>query len=160
MVLELRSLGDGVESRDGFDQTGDGESVTDAPGFANQMELAAFAIERDGHANQCGDAGAVDLRNPVEINDHAARAVLKNGSEREGQLVAGLANSEASVQIEDLRAMLFAMVNLNRRILGHIFMSGLANHPESVPCHGSQNKPEARCESAVHYTMRRGGAGK
>src|SRR6267143_1225719 len=62
--------GFGFEGGDGFDEAGDGEGVADAAGAADEAEDATFASELDGDAHQRGDAGAVNLRDAVQDDDH------------------------------------------------------------------------------------------
>ncbi len=83
-LIEFGSLGESVEGGDGFDQAGDGERIEDAAGQADQMKRAAVAGERDGHANESGDAGAVNLRDAVEVDDNFAGATFHYRSERGG----------------------------------------------------------------------------
>ena len=73
----LEGLRFGVESGDGFDEAGDCEGVADAAGFADEMELAVFAAEREGHANERRNSGAVDGRHTVQHDDDFARTVLQ-----------------------------------------------------------------------------------
>jgi hypothetical protein len=112
-------FGEGVEGGDGLDEAGDGEGVEDAPGFTDEMKHAAFATEGDGHTDKRGDAGAVDLRHAVEIDDDLARTVLENSGKRSGELVAGIADGEAAVNVKNVYAVLFADVNFNGSVLGH-----------------------------------------
>ena len=67
----------GFVGGDGFDETGDGEGVADAAFAADQMESAALARERNGKFHERGDAGAVDLGNIVEVDDHFAGAARR-----------------------------------------------------------------------------------
>ncbi len=112
-------LGEGVEGGDGFDEAGDGEGIEDAAGFTDQMEHATFAAQGNGHADQRGDAGAVDLRYAVKIDDDLAGSLLKDGSESGGELIAGIANGQAAVEVKNADAVLFANVYFNGSVLGH-----------------------------------------
>jgi len=112
------------ESGDGFDEAGHGEGVQDAAGFADQMQHATFASERYGHANQCGDAGAVDLRNAVEVDDHFTGAFFQGGVKCRGELVAGIADGEAAVDVKNVDARLFADVDFDGGVLGHMLCQG------------------------------------
>ena len=124
-LIEFGSFGEGVEGGDGFDKAGDGESVKDAAGFAHQVENAAFAAQGDRHADERGYSGTVDLRNAVKINDDLACAFLEHRSQRSGELVAGIANGEASVNIKNSHACFFAYVDFNGSVLSHILCQGL-----------------------------------
>src|SRR5260221_5213253 len=116
---ELGGFGERVEGRDGFDQASDGEGIENAAGFADEMQDAAFANQRNGHTNERGDAGAVNLRDAVEINDHFASAVFQNGVESGGELVTGIADGQASVDVENADAGFFANVDFDGGVLGH-----------------------------------------
>ncbi len=126
------------------------------------MQDAAFANQRNGHTNERGDAGAVNLRDAVEINDHFASAVFQNGVESGGELVTGIADGQASVDVENADAGFFANVDFDGGVLGHglirvckynFFTLGLAStSPKTLkPVNGS---------GARHYTMTLGMAGK
>src|SRR5216684_7003026 len=108
------------------------------------MEDAAFAPEGDGHTNECGDAGAVNLRYAVEIDDDFARSLLENGSECGSELVARIANGQATVEGKDADAVLFADVNFNGSVLGHFLGQGCKTNPD---------------DTRRHYTTRRGTTG-
>jgi hypothetical protein len=112
-------LGEGVEGGDGFDEAGYGEGIKDAAGFTDEMEHATFAAEGNGHADQRGDAGAVDLRYAVKIDDDLAGSLLKDGSESGGELIAGIANGQAAAEVKNADAVLFANVYFNGSVLGH-----------------------------------------
>jgi hypothetical protein len=121
-LAELGGFGQGVEGGDGFDQAGDGEGVEDAAGFTDEMKHATFAAEGDRHADECRDAGAIDLRYPVEIDNDLARSVLENSGQRSGELVTGIADGEAAVNVKNVYAVLFADVNFNGSVLGHFYL--------------------------------------
>src|SRR5215471_3534582 len=53
----------------GFDKARDGKCVADAARFANKMEFAVFAAERNRDAHQGGDARTVNLWNTVKNDD-------------------------------------------------------------------------------------------
>jgi len=89
------------------------------------MKNATFAAQRNGHADKSGYPRAVDLRHTVKVDDYFARASLKHRSERSGQLVAGIADGEASVNIKNPDACLFAYIDFNGSVLGHIFYVGV-----------------------------------
>ena len=75
----LEGGGFGFEGGDGFDEAGDGEGVADAALAADQAQDAAFTGQLDGDAHQGGDAGAVNLRDAVQDDDHFFRAGLNHG---------------------------------------------------------------------------------
>src|SRR6266581_9144813 len=90
----------GLESRDGFDEAGDGEGVADAAGAADQTEHTAFAGELDGDAHERGDAGAVDLRDTVQEDDNFLRATFDHGFESVVELLGGLADGEPAANFQ------------------------------------------------------------
>lgn len=116
---EFGSLGEGVEGRDGFDEASDGESVAHAAGSADKVEHAVFAAEGNGHANQRRNAGTIDLRNPVQIDDDFARAILKNGGQRSGELIAGIADGEPSMHVKNINVVLVMDVDFDGSVLSH-----------------------------------------
>jgi hypothetical protein len=118
-LVEFGGLGEGVEGGDGFDEAGDGEGVEDAAGQAHQVESAAIAAERDGHADESGDAGAVNLRDAVEIDHDLAGAAFHNRSKRRGELVAGVADGEAAVNVKNDDVGFAVHVDFDGSVLGH-----------------------------------------
>lgn len=97
-----------VEGGDGFDETGDGEGVADAPRSADEVKAAAFARKGDGKLDEGGDAGAVDLRDVVEIDDHFAGALGEKILREVGEMFAGLADGEAAIDVKVMNAARFA----------------------------------------------------
>ena len=93
--------GFGFEGGDGFDEAGDGEGVADAAMAADQAQDAAFACELDGDAHQRGDAGAVNLRDAVQDDDHFLCAALNHGLESTVELLGRLADGEPAVNLEN-----------------------------------------------------------
>jgi len=97
----LEGGGFGFEGGDGFDEAGNGEGVTDAALAADQAQDTAFARQLDGDAHQGGNAGAVDLRDAVEDDDDFLRAAFNDGLQSVVELIGGLADGEAAVNLED-----------------------------------------------------------
>jgi hypothetical protein len=124
-LAEFGGFGEGVEGGDGLDEAGNGESVEYAAGFTDEMEHAAFAAEGNGHADERRDARAVNLRYAVKIDDDFAGSLLENGSECGSELVARIANGQATVEVKNADAVLFADVNFNGSVLGHFLSQGL-----------------------------------
>ena len=125
-VLEKSQLGKvgegggfGVEGRDGFDQARDGEGVADASWTANQAQVTAFPRELDGDANQRREAGAVDLRSPVEDDDDVARTPLYGGLQGAVKLFGGLADGEPAVNLENGNCTGFANVDFHGQPFRH-----------------------------------------
>jgi hypothetical protein len=119
--LGKRFQGDsvGFEGGDGFDEAGNGEGVADAAGAAHKMQRAVFAGQPDGNAHEGGDAGAVDLRDGVEIDDDLAGAALNGRLQSVRELVAGLADGQATVNFKHINAVGLADVNLHWGTVGH-----------------------------------------
>src|SRR6266478_6691803 len=118
--LEIGERGDvGVEGGNGFDEAGDGEGVADASGAADEMQRAFFAGQADGDAHERGDAGAIDLRDAVEIDDDLACAASNDGLQGVGELLARLADCEAAVDFEHIDAVGLADVDLHWGAVGH-----------------------------------------
>jgi hypothetical protein len=105
--------GFGVESGDGFDEAGDGESIANAAGAADEAELAASAIEACGDPDERRDSGTVNLGDAVEIDDDLAGSALKNGLESSGKLISRFADGETPVKIEEVDPGFFADVDLD-----------------------------------------------
>ena len=120
LLVELGSLGEGIEGGDGFDEAGDGEGIEDAAGQTNQMKRAAVAAQRDGYADQRGNAGTVDLRDAVEIDDDFADAAFHDGSESGGELVAGIADGETTVDVKHYNVAFAVHVDFDGSVLGHL----------------------------------------
>ncbi len=118
-----RSSGIGLVRRDGFDQASNGEGVADASGAANEMNGAAFARELNRNTDQRGNAGAVDLRNAVEVDDYFAAAALHDGLQRFVKLLGGFADGEPSVDFQQINSVLLPNGNLHGYVLGHLTIS-------------------------------------
>jgi len=117
--MELGGGGERVEGGDGFDKAGDGEGVADAAGLTDEVQSPVFAAEGNGHADERGDAGAVNLGDTVEVDDDLAGAVLKNGAQGSGELIARVPDGETAVEVKNVYAVLFANVDFNGRVLSH-----------------------------------------
>jgi len=108
-----------VEGGDGFDQAGDGEGIANAAVAADKVQGSGFAGEAYGNAHEGGDAGAVDLRNVIEGDDDFAGATLNGGLQSVMQLLGGLANGQAAVNVEEENAAGFADVDFHGDAVGH-----------------------------------------
>jgi hypothetical protein len=97
-----------VEGGDGFDEASDGEGVADAAGATDEVEAAAFARERNGEFDEGGDAGAVDLRNVVEIDNHFAGTLVEEILSEFAEVFAGLTDGETAVDVKVMNAAGFA----------------------------------------------------
>jgi hypothetical protein len=134
-VLDDAGLGesgcrsDVFEGGDGFDESSDGESVADTAWFTNEVENPTFAGQGDGDAHQGRDAGAVNLRDAIEVHDNFASGFVHDGHQRVGELVAGFADGQTAVDIEDVDPVFVANVNFDGRMLGHVFTVSLLNNP-------------------------------
>ena len=112
--------GFGFEGGDGVDEASDGEGVADATGTADQTEQAALACELDGDADKGGEAGAVDLRNPVENDDDFSGAAVDYGLKGFVELFAGFTDGQAAVDVQDGNGAAVANVDFHRGVVGHV----------------------------------------
>ena len=135
LVLDDAGLGesgcrsDGFERGDGFDEAGDGEGVADASRFAHEVESSTFAGQGNGDADQGRDAGTVNLRDAVEVNDNFAAGFVHDGHQRVRELVAGFADGQTAMDVEDVDAVFMANVDFDGGMLGHVFTVGWLNNP-------------------------------
>ena len=111
--------GFGVAGGNGLDEASDGEGITDAAGAADEVSGSAFASELDGDADEGGDAGAVNLRDAVEIDDDLASAALDDSLERLVELLGGLADGQAATNFEEVDAVFFANGDFHRQMFSH-----------------------------------------
>jgi hypothetical protein len=149
-TLDSRILGEvgqgggfGFEGGDGFDEACNGEGVADAAGAADEAQDAAFAGELDGDPHQSGDAGAVNLRDPVQDYDHALRALLNDGLQGVVELVGRLADGEAAMDVENGHVAGIADVDLHGQSFGHVRSRDTFSGSTDPTCFWP----------AVHYTM-------
>jgi hypothetical protein len=123
MLIPLREVGEGggfgFEGGDGFDEAGDGEGVADAAMATDEAQGAAFAGELDGDAHEGGDAGTVDLGDTVEDDDDVFGARFDDGFESVVELLGGLADGEAAVNLEHRDAGDVADVNFHGEAVSH-----------------------------------------
>jgi hypothetical protein len=101
------------------------------------MNSAAFTRELNGDAHQRGNAGAVNLRNAVEVDDYFTAAALHDGLQRFVKLLGGFADGEPSVDFQQINAVLLANGNLHGYVLGHLAISQNSLAMEAAP----QRKP-------------------
>src|ERR1700722_20255957 len=104
-LAEFGGFGQGVEGGNGFDEPGNGEGVEYAAGFTDEMEHASFAAEGNRHADERRDARAVNLRYAVQIDDDFACSLMENRSECGRELVARIANGQATVEVKNADAV-------------------------------------------------------
>jgi len=142
-IAQLSEIGEGggfgAEGRNGFDEAGDAEGVADTARTADETQLAAGAVEAGRNTDERGNAGAVNLRDAIEIDDDFARSVFENGLKSSVELIGGFADGEASMEIEEMDARFFTDVNFDRSIMGHI---------RSARAQGKAGRAQSR-----HYTM-------
>lgn len=111
--------GFGFEGGDGFDETRDGQGVADTAGAANEVEPTTMASQGDREFDERGDAGAVDLRNVVEIDDHLAGAFLKELLSEIVEVLTGLPDGEAALDVEIMDTTGLARVDFKWRMKRH-----------------------------------------
>jgi len=133
--------GFGVEGGDGFDEAGDGKGVAHAAGAADEAERAVGVFELDGDAHEGGNAGAVNLRDAVEVDDDVTSAGLEEFFEGLVEMLAGFADGQAAADIEDRNGPGFAHPNFHWRMINH--RSWLAIPTRAVP--GGLPAPRCRC---------------
>jgi len=121
---KLGSGGESVEGGDGFDEAGDGESVADAARLTDKMKGAPNASQRNRNAHERGDAGAVNLRHAVEVNDDFAARLVEDGLQRVGKLVARFADGQAAMQVKNVNAVLLPYVDFDGGKVGHVKIAG------------------------------------
>ena len=143
----MSEIGEGggfaFERRDGLDEAGDGQGVAHTAGSANEPKGAAFAGKPDGNAHQCGDAGAVDLRNVVEKHNNLFRALEDQGVEDGVELFGRFADGETAVDVQNGNAVGLAGSDFQREVVGHF------HGPVTSLCIGGQGA----ARPARHYTM-------
>jgi hypothetical protein len=109
---------------------------------ADEAEGAAFAGELDGDAHEGGDAGTVDLGDTVEDDDDVFGAGFDDGFESVVELLGGLADGEAAV-------------NLEHRDAGDV--ADVDFHGEAISHQSWSNEPHRASRStgcaAGHYTL-------
>lgn len=112
-------LGFVVEGGDGFDEARDGEGVADAASATDKMKRAALLGERDGELDEDGDAGAVNLRDVVEVDDEFSRALLHELLNEIVEMLAGLADGEAAIDLDEMNARGFPSGDFKRGMQSH-----------------------------------------
>jgi len=136
----------GVERRDGFDKTRDRESVTNAARLANEVQPATLAGQGDGKLHERRDAGAVDLRDVAEVDDHLFGTFLNELLGEVVQVLAGIANREAAMDLQVVDAAGFARRNFQRWMERHeIPLSSTSTAADPV---------ERQRRWYLHYTMK------
>jgi hypothetical protein len=91
----------------------------DAAVAADEMQRAFFTGQPDGDAHERGDAGAVDLRDAIEIDDDFVCAASDDRLQGAGELVARLADGETTVDFEHIDAAGLADADLHWGTVGH-----------------------------------------
>ena len=97
-----------VEGGDGFDEARDGEGVANAAGATDEVEPAAFARQRNGELHEGRDAGAVDLRDVVEIDNHLPGAPRQQVLGEIAEVFTGFTDGQAAVYAKVMNAARFA----------------------------------------------------
>jgi len=111
--------GFGFEGGDGFEKAGDGEGIVDTAGSADQPQRAPFARKLNGNANQCGKAGAVNLRSAIEDDDNLVRTRLYEGLQDVVEMFAGFADGQPAMNVHNGDSAGFAGVDLCGRVFAH-----------------------------------------
>jgi hypothetical protein len=131
----------GFEGWNGFDEPRHRECVANAAVAADKMERATFAGELNRAANERRDAGAVDLRDAVEVNDDFAASALNDGLEDFGKLLARLTYRETAVDYERVDAVVFADSDFHGQTFGHgqvsltdYFATALSKNEKAQDC--------------------------
>ena len=83
------------------------------------MKAATVTREGDGQFDERGDAGAVDLRDVVEVDDDFAGALLHELMREIVEVFAGFADGQAAVDLEVVDSGGFARGNFQRWIKRH-----------------------------------------
>jgi hypothetical protein len=122
--------GFGVAGGNGLDEASDGEGIPDTAGAADEVSGSAFASELDGDADEGGDAGAVNLRDAVEVDDDLATAALDDSLERLVELLGGLADGQAAADLEEVDAVFFANGDFHRQMFSHRECPRQSKRPE------------------------------
>ena len=119
MLIEVLGGGFGFKGGNGFDEASDGEGVADATLTNDEVQDAAEARERDGKFHQDGDAGAINLRDVVEVDDDFARALLDEILDKFKQTFAGIADGEAAMHANKIDSGGFAHRDFQGWMQGH-----------------------------------------
>ena len=82
--------------------------------------MTSGAVESRGDADERRDAGTVNLRDTIEIDDDFARAGFENGLQRGSELVGGFTDGETAVKFEKVDASFFANVDFDRSEVRHL----------------------------------------
>jgi hypothetical protein len=144
--------GFGIESRNGLDKPRNGERIAHAAGAADEAQRTAFASQLDGNAHQCGNAGAIDLRNTVEIDDDLVGAGLRNSLKSIVQLLAGLPYRQTTAHFENRDCPGLSNSDFHGRMLGHKVL-GSKTPLRAAASPASQNYGNGGFTTAMHYTM-------
>jgi deoxyribonuclease V len=111
------------------------------------VEAAAFAREGDGKFDEGGDAGTVDLGDVVEINDHFASALVEEILCEVAEMLAGLADGKATIDVKVMNAAGFARRNFQWWMKRH------QQYPQ-YKLNGCCPLDAVAGSSAQHYTMK------
>lgn len=142
-----------VERRDRFDKASDGEGIAHAAGAADKAQRAAFARQLDGNAHESGYAGAINLRNAIEVDDDPVGPSFGDSFERVVELLAGITNGQAAAHFEYRDGPGLSNVDFHGRMLGHKYF---ARNPHSRCCNFAlpgRNCGSGQITAAMHYTM-------
>ena len=97
-----------VEGRDGFDEARDGEGVANAAGTADEVEPAALARQRNGELHEGRDAGTVNLRDVVQVDNHLPGTPRQQVLGEIAEVFTGFTDGETAVYTKVMNAARFA----------------------------------------------------
>src|SRR5208283_2198057 len=109
----------GFEGGDGFDEASDREGVADAALAYHEVQTAAEARQGDGEFHHDRDAGAVNLRNVVKVDDDFAGALLDQILHKFEQALAGIADGEAAMHANIVDSGSFTRGDFQGWMQGH-----------------------------------------
>src|SRR5712691_10987922 len=107
------------EGGDGFDEARNREGVADAARAADQPKHAPITRELDRDFYDCGDTGAVNLRDAIQDDNHLARAVLDDGIKSIVDPFTRFTDSEPAVDIQNRDATGLADIDFHGRPVSH-----------------------------------------
>jgi hypothetical protein len=144
--------GFGIECRNGLDKPRHRQRIAHAPRTTHEPQRTAFASQLDRNAHQRRDAGAIDLRNSIEINDDLANARFGNSLKSIVQLLAGLSNCQPASHFEYGDTPGLSNSDFHGRMLGHgTWLENLILAAALSPL--SPSYRNAGFTTAMHYTM-------
>src|SRR5579859_1260236 len=144
--------GFGIERRDSFDESRNSKRIAHAAGAAHKTQRSAFPSQLNGNANQGRDAGAINLRNTIEVNHNFSRTTLDDGLQSLMKLLARFPNRQAASHIENRDGPGFPHGDFHGRMLSHStslenLVPLLRHRPPGQSCRDGGFATE------MHYTM-------